>query len=445
MLTAEYTVPGMHIRDHMVTVPLDWKSPDDGRSIQVFAREVVDPARGNEELPLLVFLQGGPGGKSPQPMPGEGWIASVLSSHRVVLVDQRGTGRSTRFEQASLGQFHNAAEAAAYLLHFRADSIVADLEHIRKTVYGGVRWQSLGQSYGGFITLSYLSLAPEGLSACYVAGGLTSATPSPDEVYLRTFPRVEGKTRAFYERYPLGAERVSDVADLLASTEVHLPDGDCLSVRRLQTLGIDFGMGPGFERLHWLFDDAWAGEPDRSGTLTDSFLAQVAAKTSYDDNPLFVIMQESIYGNGPGATGWAAERVRKTLPQFSVHARPLVFTGEMMFPWMFDEIRSLRPFKAVAEALAEHEDYSVLYDLDRLRSNDVPVAAVAYFDDMYVDLGFSLETKELLGNVKLWVTNEYEHDGIRQDARVVERLITMVSESDGPVTSAPSPQAVASA
>ncbi len=434
MLTAEYTIPGMHIRDHLVEVPVDWTNPD-GRTIQVFAREVVDPVKMGHDLPLLVFLQGGPGGKSPRPMPGEGWLAHALDTHRVVLVDQRGTGRSTRIERATLDQFDTVAGAKDYFLCFRADSIVADLEHIRKTVYGGVKWQSLGQSYGGFLTLTYLSTAPEALSACYVTGGLTTPTPSADEVYRRTYPRVEAKTAEFYRRYPLEVHRVGQVADHLAANDVRLPDGDTLSVRRLQTLGIDFGMAPGFDRVHWLFDEAWAAEPDRTGSLSDQFLAEVAQRTSFDDNPLFAVMQESIYGNGAsaaggtGATDWAAERVRADHPQFSPDERPMLFTGEMMYPWMFDEIRSLRPFKAVAEALAQHEEYTELYDARRLASNEVPIAAAVYYDDMYVDRGFSEDSNRDVGGVQLWMTNEYEHDGLRQDPRVLKRLMTMVAES----------------
>ncbi|MGO8659094.1 proline iminopeptidase, partial [Rhizobium ruizarguesonis] len=68
--------------------------------------------------------------------------------------------------------FADGRAAADYLSLFRADSIVADCEHLRKVVFGGGRWQTLGQSYGGFLTLTYLSKAPEGLSACYVTGGL---------------------------------------------------------------------------------------------------------------------------------------------------------------------------------------------------------------------------------------------------------------------------------
>jgi proline iminopeptidase len=358
-------------------------------------------------------------------MPGEGWVAEALKTHRVLLVDQRGTGRSSRVEGSAIAAME-AADAVKHLLCFRADSIVADLEHLRTTVFGGVRWQTLGQSYGGFITLAYLSQHPEALSACYVAGGLTSIRPSADDVYRHTYPRVQARTDAFYRRFPGDIELIGRVADIVAEGGVMLPDGDELSVRRLQTLGIDLGMGPGFERIHWLFDEALVG-----GRLSDTFLEQVMQRTSYDDNPLFMVLQESIYGNGAGATRWAAERIRSEFPQFEADARPLVFTGEMMFPWMLDEIRSLRPFATAANALAEHDDYTTLYDEQRLASNEVPVAAVGYFDDMYVDIGYSLDTEKRLGNSHLWVTNEYEHDGIRQDATIVRRLIDTVAERGG--------------
>ena len=28
MITAEYTIPGLHVREHEVAVPLDWAAPD---------------------------------------------------------------------------------------------------------------------------------------------------------------------------------------------------------------------------------------------------------------------------------------------------------------------------------------------------------------------------------------------------------------------------------
>ena len=47
-----------------------------------------------------------------------------------------------------------------------ADAIVADAELIRKQVTGGSPWSVLGQSYGGFCTVSYLSMAPDGIRPC---------------------------------------------------------------------------------------------------------------------------------------------------------------------------------------------------------------------------------------------------------------------------------------
>ena len=79
MLIAEYTIPGMHIRDHRVAVPLDWSRPGAGGTIDVFVRDVVDPTRRNDDLPLLVFLQGGPGGKCPRPSAGSpAWLGEAL-------------------------------------------------------------------------------------------------------------------------------------------------------------------------------------------------------------------------------------------------------------------------------------------------------------------------------------------------------------------------------
>lgn len=413
----EYTIPGLHIREHTVTVPLDWSEPD-GETITVFARELVAPERRNDDLPLLVFLQGGPGGKSPRPLTADGWIGSALKSHRVVLLDQRGTGRSSRVTGQVIGRF-GAEDGARYLLHFRADSIVADLEHLRRTVFGGAKWSTLAQSYGGFLTLTYLSRAPEALVNCYVAGGLASIHPSADEVYRRTYPRVAVKVAQYYSRYPDDADVVAKVAGILESREVRLPDGDRLTVRRLQTLGIDFGMKPGYERIHWLFDEALDGQ----GGLTDFFLHEVVERTNRWDDPLYAALQESIYASGATSTDWAASRL---LPaEFADDQRPLQFTGEMIYPWMFDEIASLRPFAAAANALAETSEYTELYDPERLARNEVPVNAIVYFDDMYVDRDLSLETAAQVGNVKTWVTNEFEHDGLRETSAVFEGLISL--------------------
>ena len=76
--TLEYTIPGVHVTDRTVEVPLDWSRPETGPTLSVFFREVVDPTRKNDDLPLLVFLQGGPGGKGPRPTGPDGWLGAAL-------------------------------------------------------------------------------------------------------------------------------------------------------------------------------------------------------------------------------------------------------------------------------------------------------------------------------------------------------------------------------
>ncbi|WP_406509772.1 alpha/beta fold hydrolase [Streptomyces sp. NBC_00212] len=411
--------------DHVFTVPLDHAAPH-GPTIEVFAREVADRSRAGERLPWLLYLQGGPGGKSPRPSAGSpGWLPQALKTHRVLLLDQRGTGRSTPVTARAAARFASPAQLATYLGHFRADAIVADAELIRRELCDGEPWETLGQSYGGFITLTYLSQAPEGLRACYVTGGLPGLAATADDVYARTYPRVRDRVLDFYARYPDDATRLREIADLLAATDVRLPDGDRLTVRRLRTLGLALGMGDGFERLHWLLDEAL----DAEGELTPTFLHQVMGLTGFADNPLFVVMQESLFAQGAGGpTGWAADRALAGFPEFAEDADPLLLTGEMMYPWMVREIAGLRPFGDAADLLAARTDWRPLYDPDRLAANEVPVAAIVYHDDMYVDAGLSLRTAREVGATRVWVTNEWEHDGVSASGgRVLAGLMDLAA------------------
>ncbi|MGO1838294.1 MAG: alpha/beta fold hydrolase [Candidatus Microbacterium stercoravium] len=427
MAIHEFNLRGVRVRDITVTVPLDWADPRSGRRIDVFARELSRPAV--KDAPVLLFLQGGPGGKGPRPAPEGGWIGEALKTHRVLLLDQRGTGRSTPVDAASIAGL--APEQAADLIRcFRAEQIIADAEHIRREVYGGIRWQTLGQSYGGFLTLSYLSFAPEALSACYVTGGITSIDPDPEAIYRNTLPRTARKTAEFYRRYPQHIETLQTIVDVVENDEVLLPSGDRLSARRLQTLGIDFGMSTGMESLLWLLDDAVLA----SGRLSDAFLAGVDARTQYWGGPLYAVLQEEIYAEGSGATRWAAHRMREQLGGFEATPDgPLPFTGEMFFPWQFDEIASLRPFRDAAFALHERTDHPALYDRGRLAANEVPVAAAMYHDDMFVPVEFATQTRDAVPNMHLWITNEFEHDGLRQEPSIVRRLMDRVEAEGGPL------------
>lgn len=91
---------------------------------------------------------------------------------------------------------------------------------------------------------------------------------------------------------------------------------------------------------------------------------------------------------------------------------------------------SVRAFSV--DALAQRRQHSQLYDPARLAANDIPLSAVIYHDDMFVDAELSLHTARHVGNLDFWITNEFEHDGIRQAGTVFRRLVDMVRDKGGP-------------
>ncbi len=62
-----------------------------------------------------------------------------------------------------------------------------------------------------------------------------------------------------------------------------------------------------------------------------------------------------------------------------------------------------------------------------LRTNGVPCVALIYYNDMYVERLVSEETAQCIQGMKVWVTNEYEHDGLRANGEaVLDRLLDML-------------------
>jgi hypothetical protein len=95
---------------------------------------------------------------------------------------------------------------------------------------------------------------------------------------------------------------------------------------------------------------------------------------------------------------------------------------------MFEEYTCLRPFKEVAELLASYSQWPSLYDSDRLKNNDVPCVGTIYCNDMYVARQLAEQTASAIRGMKVWITNEYEHDGLRQDGEVLlDRLLQMLN------------------
>ena len=94
---------------------------------------------------------------------------------------------------------------------------------------------------------------------------------------------------------------------------------------------------------------------------------------------------------------------------------------------MFEDYGALAPLREAAELLAAARVAAAVRRRPCSRANEVPVAAAIYADDLYVE-------RALLGGDRRarsaacapWVTNEYEHNGLRADGdRILGRLIDL--------------------
>nr|WP_028709326.1 alpha/beta fold hydrolase [Propionicicella superfundia] len=424
MRTTKNTLAGLTLTDITLDAPLDHADPDAG-TIEVFARVVT--GEGGGDKPYLVFLQGGPGSEAPRPtlVPASPpWLPRVLEEYQVVMLDQRGTGRSTpvssrvvsrngRVEAEVGGPLTGLAapDQAAYLTHMRADEIVNDCELVREAL-GAPTWTVLGQSFGGFTTLHYLSVHPESLAGALITGGLSAVRHSADDVYADTWRIMIDKSEAYYRRFPDDRDRVRRLSELCAQGRVSLPNGDLVSSDRFRTVGHRLGMQGGAEQLHYLLEL----DPESSAFSHDL----AAALPFAGRNPVYAVLHESSYADGV-ATRWSADR---TMPD-RVRSDVTLLGGEHIHRTLFAEDSELMPFAAAADLLADHE-WNQLYFPERLAQADVPVAAAVYHADAYVPLGFSLETAALLPDCRTWVTSEYEHNGLRMSPGVIDHLIGLL-------------------
>ena len=411
MRTTTEHLPGLTLTNVTIDAPLDAANPSAG-SIEVFARVVT--AEGGETKPYLVFLQGGPCHEAGRPTPNNPpWLKRALEDYQVVLLDQRGTGRSTPVSSPSLSPLAGLDDAAqaAYLTHLRADEIVNDCELLRESL-GATTWTTLGQSFGGFTTLNYLSRFPESLAGALITGGLSAVGRPIDDVYAATWQIMIAKSEAYYRHFPSDRARVRELGALCAQGAVRLPNGDPVSPERFRTIGSNLGVQGGVETIHYLLEldhESSAFRHDLMGALPFG-----------GRNPLYAMFHESSYADGV-ATRWSAER---TMPD-RVRDDVTLLAGEHLHRSLFAEDSDLAPFAGVADLLAEHE-WNQLYFAEVLAQADVPVAASVYHGDAFVPVQFSLETAALLPDCRTWVTSEYEHNGLRADPAVLDHLIGLL-------------------
>lgn len=296
----QFSDSGRRFISHTFSVPLDYQAPE-GEKITVFAREITT---GSEQKPWLVYFQGGPGFQSPRPNNDLAWVDKALERYRVLLLDQRGTGHSTPINHQTLaGQ--SAEQQAEYLSLFRADNIIRDAEEIRKQM-GIDQWAILGQSFGGFCSLTYLSMFPESLLRSYITGGIPSISAHPDAVYEATFKRTRDKNKAFFEQFPQAQALCQKIANHLINNEELLPNGQRFTVEQFQQIGINFGMSGTFLPTYYLLESAFI-EVNGKEVLNYAFLNEMLAQQSFQTNPIYAILHESIYCQGFNSD-WSAHR-----------------------------------------------------------------------------------------------------------------------------------------
>ena len=247
-MSITFRVPGAVLTEREYTVPLVHGDPSRGM-IHVFTREVAAPD--GVERPYLVFLQGGPGFEASRPAtPPSGWMARALADFRVLLLDERGTGRSTPVGPVLPGEA--ASDQAEYLTHFRADSIVRDLGADPRRA----RRRPLEPAWTELRRLHVAHLSLVGTRGA--AGGAdhrwprTNLEPTRRRHLRGTWQRVREANERFHDRYPGDRDRLREILNRLDAEDLRLPSGDRLTSRRFRQVGMWLGSSSGFERLHQL-------------------------------------------------------------------------------------------------------------------------------------------------------------------------------------------------
>ena len=235
-----------------------------------------------------------------------------------------------------------------------------DAESFRE--YLGVdRWSVLGQSFGGFCSLHYLSAFPDSLDAAFFTGGLPPVGRPVDDIYSTTFGTMRMLNARYHRQFPMDQERLARILELCDAGEVLGRDGTPVSRRLMRTIGNQLGMDGGAEAIHYLLE-----RDPRSPAFAHDFSATVPFDAR---NPLYAVIHESSYADGV-VTGWSSERVQPD----DFGGDSTLLTGEHLYPWHFEDSADLRPYREVASILADHE-WPQLYDADVLSRGRCPLCS----------------------------------------------------------------------
>ena len=205
-----------------------------------------------------------------------------------------------------------------------------------------------------------------------ITGGLAPLAGPPDRVYRATFQRVAARNAEYFARYP--EDRAPGHPDRPASAS----HGGVPARRRAGSpwsgsrwWASSWAATPGWTPCTTCWRMPSSARPTATGSPTPSW-TRSAAQVSRAANPLYALMHESIYGQGE-ATDWAAWRVLQELPEFRPDAAEPLLTGEMVYPWYFEQDPALAPAAAGGRGCwPTSTDWTPLYDPDRLAAQHRP-------------------------------------------------------------------------
>ncbi|PWI74440.1 proline iminopeptidase [Purpureocillium lilacinum] len=448
-----HVVPGqLLVTELFFEVPLDYENPSAGtitlfarrankREVPIFPPDVEgDDKKQDAALkPYMVYLEGGPGFGNREPQDHPVTRTALARGYQMLFIDHRGVGMSTPVSAAMLAKVGDVDAQARYLSLMRQDNTVRDCEAVRKCLTEGwpeakAAWSTFGQSYGGFVTLSYLSMHPEGLREAFLTGGLAPVGKTPEQVYGATFRKTAERNEQYFTKFPEDVEVLRQLAAYIEGEGgIALPSGGTLTVPRLLTIGIAFGGHGGFDNVHSTLMHLKTSL-DQFGFFTRAALQPLETFTPFDTNIIYAILHEAIYCDGI-PSDWAAYRVGKALKEFAwlnpgyvcaTSTEPLFFSGEMIFPLHFETYPELQSLRDVAEKLAKRTDWPHLYDQERLRNNKVPVYAASYVEDMYVECNLARDTARLVRGTKVFETNVVYHNGVRAKSdEILQQLFSL--------------------
>ncbi|KAK4245951.1 hypothetical protein C7999DRAFT_42561 [Corynascus novoguineensis] len=399
---------------------------------------------------LCVYLCGGPGDDNPA-FKNLALTRELLGRFGPVLyLDYRGTGRSSAIRKSTLVA-KTPEQMAWYMTQFRQDSIVADLEAIRKS-FNGIKFVPVAQSFGGWIAMTYLSYLPKSLSEVWLFGGMPPIGKTPDDVYKALYQRLVGVNQEYYGRYPEDKTAVMRIVERLSRADngrgilVSTETGERLTARGFLTLGRHLGAEDGFDTVHSLVEK-FGRDLDTGGVSSrtiQSFQKRKGTGFRLPQRPLYGAFHEAIYCFGPGvASNWAAQRVGRHQAggnfawlegnfQFKFPSpdkiEPLCFSAEMIYEFMLrDAGPELKPFIKAAEILAEKNDWSSLYDSEALRRNKVLVRALMYPRDLYVDFELSKNAAATVGNCRaISAPEHWLHGSVKKNPTAVFEFLSQV-------------------